>query len=408
MLFEIHMLKNYPPTNLNRDDTGSPKSCIFGGTQRGRISSQSLKRAWRMSERFEKLLQKPGIRTRHLPDLVAEKLAERGMAKDIIEAWKSKITGIANKKGTENPKGRTSQIIIYAPDDIEAVADMVQTMNLDEFAEKEEVNKKKKSNKEGPFEKKFKEKEKEVEDRSVTLDIALFGRMVTAAAFRNVEAAMQVAHAISTHTVTRESDFYTAVDDWLEAKGKTEDESPEENVSNDGNVNESGAGMMGDIDFNSCCYYIYAAIDSDKLTENLKDSPDKQALIDCVLPGIVEVMAFSNPSGKQNSFAGHIFPDLLIVEVKDDNVPASYANAFAEPAKIGYAREKGEVGLVADSVQKLAAEIDMMKKAYSLEVKHRAWFCPRYESIAPLEAEAEIVKSFTDMKELLTAWGRGE
>ncbi|MDR2528064.1 MAG: type I-E CRISPR-associated protein Cas7/Cse4/CasC [Synergistaceae bacterium] len=380
MLYEIHFLKNYPPCNLNRDDAGSPKTCVFGGTVRGRISSQSLKRAWRTSPLFKSLLQKPGVRTRHLPDMVAEKLED--LPRDVVEALKLKITGIANKEGRENEDKKTSQVVFYSLEDIEAVAGFAREIAKDKTAKQIEKIKLKEVLKEG-----F----KDFEVRPITLDIALFGRMVTSSAFRDVEAAMQVAHAISTHTVTRESDFYTAVDDLIDENDKPLDAN-----------NDSGAAMMGDIDFNSCCYYHYAAIDTDILSENLKDSPDRRKLLEAILPAFVQILACENPTGKQNSFAAHVLPDLVVVEVKEHKVPTSYANAFAEPARI-YGKN-GFVGLVEDSVERLSHEIDMIDNAYGLEVKHRAWFSPRYADVKP--AKAENVHSFQKLKDLLTTWSK--
>ena len=110
MLYEIHMLKNYPPTNLNRDDTGAPKTCSFGGTTRGRISSQCLKRSWRTSDLFKAEVgaEKLGVRTRKLPELVAERLLELGVAPEKVEAVKPKISGFGNKDGKETKEGKLS------------------------------------------------------------------------------------------------------------------------------------------------------------------------------------------------------------------------------------------------------------------------------------------------------------
>ena len=185
--------------------------------------------------------------------------------------------------------------------------------------------------------------------RSITLDIAMFGRMVTSSALRNVEAAVQVAHAISTHEVKQESDYYTAVDDLL-----AENE-------------ESGASMIGDIDFNACCYYHYASINTDLLHENLKGECND--LDNTLLPALIRIMAYTNPSGKQNSFAGHILPSLICVEIKEDKIPVSYANAYATPI---YARKNS---VVEKSVSNLRDEINKIDRAFGLKTK-RLWFSP--------------------------------
>ena len=143
MLIEIHMLKNYPATNLNRDDMGAPKNCIFGGIQRGRISSQCLKRSWRMSPLFQKdMAGHLGTRTRKMPQLVVEKLKEMGIEEEYLSAVQKKLTGFANKNGKETDTGYTSQIVIYSPEDILAIAEVIKA-EVDACASVKEFEKKK-------------------------------------------------------------------------------------------------------------------------------------------------------------------------------------------------------------------------------------------------------------------------
>ena len=356
MLIEIHMVKNYPPTNLNRDDTGSPKTCTFGGFRRGRISSQCLKRGWRVSALYDSLLPERGIRTRKLPELVATELKKRGMEEDAVNAIAAKVTGIGNKDGTENADGITAQIIFYSPEDITAIANLMQN----EFVKAGTVK---------AFEKlKTKELVKSLQDvdvRPITLDMALFGRMVTSNAFRNVEAAMQVAHAISTHTVNQESDYFTAMDDLV---GGNDSE-------------DSGAAMIDDVDFNSSCYYHYASIDMNQLSDNLKDAPNRDELIDKLIPALIQVMAYTNPSGKQNSFAGNVLPAMMMLEIKPDPIPVSYVNAFVKPARAGVGRS-----LVENSLDKFVEEVNKTDAAFSIPCK-RVFFAPGYES-CPNNAES--------------------
>lgn len=355
MLIEIHMMKNYPPTNLNRDDTGTPKSCTFGGFRRGRISSQCLKRSWRLSPLYETLLPERGIRTRKLPELVAEELKKRGLSDEVINAIAAKVTGIANKEGKESDDGITSQVIFYSPEDVKAVADLMKT----EFDNAGSVK---------AFSQiKSKELVKKLSDvavRPITLDMALFGRMVTSDAFRDVEAAMQVAHAISTHTVNQESDYFTAMDDLV--KGTDSD--------------DSGAAMIGDIDYNSSCYYHYASVDMNQLSENLKDAPNHDQLMHELIPALIKVMAFTNPSGKQNSFAGNVLPCMMMVEVKADPIPVSYVNAFAKPAHAGNGRS-----LIENSIDKFVEEINVTDAAFGIPC-HRIIFVPGSE-VCPDHAE---------------------
>ncbi len=305
MLIEIHMLKNYPPVNLNRDDSGAPKSCYFGGVQRGRISSQCLKRSWRTSETF-RTLDSYGVRTRNMPVIVGEKLKEMGVGEDFIEEAVKKLTGIANKEGAPNKKGNyTTQIVIYSNTEIERITQAVKAA-IDEDGTIKAFSKR--------TSKKFDQLKACAKDKPVTADIALFGRMVTSDYFADVDAAMQVAHAISTHAVNRESDYFTAVDDLI---GESDDSSP--------------AAMIGDVDYNSCCYYEYAAIDTDVLKENLSYCEDREQLIEKLLPILLKTMACTNPSGKQNTFAGQILPDAIMIECKKEKIPLSYVNAFEVP-----------------------------------------------------------------------------
>lgn len=374
MLYEIHMLKHYPPTNLNRDETGSPKSCTYGGVMRGRISSQCQKRSWRSSELFGELLGERAVRSRSLPELVGAELTRRGEDPETISMAIKKVTGIANESGKESDDRMTSQIVFFSSTDVCAVADMLLRV-ASEAGDAKAFAKVKSSD----IAKQF----KDIKVRPITMDIALFGRMVTSNAFADVEASVQVAHAISTHAVNMESDYFTAVDDLI-ASGMSE---------------QSGAAMIGDVDFNSCCYYHYVAVDMDQLKANLEYSPDAQQLIEEVLPALVRVLAFSNPSGKQNTFAGHVLPDLMAVEVKRRKIPLSYASAFAKPVRADAFHELG-----AESVRALAEEIDRMDNAYQLPVLHRGWFCPRNLTDAPTRAER--MENLEQLSQACAQWAK--
>lgn len=369
MLYEIHMLKNYPPANLNRDDTGMPKTCYFGGAQRGRISSQCLKRAWRKSSLFDDLLGPLGFRTRKLPELVAKNLVERDIPEKIAQAVRKPLSKIAiTDKGTgsddegsvNRKKGKdeeliTKQTIFCSNDDITAIADAVKALLEKNGMEGDKI---KADDILGQI--------KDADIRPITLDIALFGRMVTSKGFINIEAAVQTAHAISTHAVNSESDYFTAVDD----------------IISQTDVTDRGAAHLDATDYNSCCYYHYIAIDTNVLKRNLINSPEAQNLMDKVLPAFIQIMAYTDPSGKQNSFASHVLPELLCVEVKEKKIPVSYANAYATPVPF---LASGK--LIENSVKALIEEIDRIDENYGLEVKHRFWFCPRIKDMQPRKCE---------------------
>lgn len=378
MLYEIHMLKNYPPVNLNRDESGAPKSCMFGGTTRGRVSSQCLKRSWRRSPMFSQAVgaEHLGIRTRKLPQLVAEKLTEMGVSQAYIDAVFPKISGFGNKDGTENKDGTyTAQIVFYAPEDIQAVAETIYE-KLKDCPSLKEVKALKS--------KELQEAVKGAESRPVTLDMALFGRMVTSNAFRDVDAAMQVAHAISTNKLNMESDYFTAMDDLL--SGET--------------MEETGSAMIGDIDYNSACYYIYAALDTDILMKNLKDTPDAAQLMKTAVPALIRTMALTNPSGKQNSFAGNVLPSAILVECKEEKVPVSMVNAFVRPIQ---PERDNDYDLVKGSIQALAKQVDSIQNSFGLKIRQRLWFCPApYSAIAPT-CETTVCSSLPELVEQVAA-----
>lgn len=357
MIIEFHMLKSFPPTNLNRDDTGAPKSCVFGGVQRGRISSQCLKRSWRTSGLFEnEAIGALGTRTRKLPTLVAAQLAAQGVTEDLQAAVCKLLSGFANKDSKQNDKGITAQIVFYSQEDIQAVtayfADLIaQGKTAKEIAKLKAEDVQKQLGK---------------RHRPVSLDIALFGRMVTSDAFANVEAAMQVAHAISTHRIARESDYFTAVDDLISGDA----------------LDELGAGMLGDVEYNASCYYLYACLDVEQLRANLQYADDPDAVVRAALPALLESMAYTNPSGKQNTFAGHVLPEAMLVEYKNRRIPVSYVNAFVEPA-----RTSDNTGVLEDSIRKLAKEADDVDRRFGIPVAHRLWFKTRYADVAPHACE---------------------
>ena len=373
MLYEIHMLKNYPPTNLNRDDTGAPKTCVFGGTTRGRISSQCLKRTWRTSDLFKAEIgaDRLGVRTRKLPELVADRLLELGVRPEFVDAVRPKISGFGNKDGKETKDGAvTAQMIFFAPQDIDAVAQAVKEA-LKACKTVKDVEKLK-----------AKDLQAAAVDadntRPVTLDIALFGRMVTSDAFRDVEASMQVAHAISTNKISVESDYFTAMDDLLGGES----------------MDEKGAGMIGDVDYNASCYYLYASLDTDALKDALKDAENADEIIRAALPALLRAMAFTNPSGKQNSFAGHVLPSAFLVECKEKKIPVSLVNAFVEPVR-------GQ-DQVKESIRRLADEEDLTVRNFGIPAVERLWFCVDKYQIRP-ECATKVCATFPELVEAAEA-----
>jgi CRISPR system Cascade subunit CasC len=343
MLIQIHILQNYAPSNLNRDDTGSPKDAVFGGFRRGRISSQCLKRSIRRSATFEEAFKAKGLlgmRTRTLPARLKEALEALGADAAAIKAILPKLAEIgreSNKndgneaaeggeKVEETTAGMTKQLIFIGENELKPMAEKILAMYR-EVGEKKWAGQK------------ISEMTKQLgASLPKSVDIAMFGRMTTSEAFEDVHAAAQVAHAISTNALAEEFDYYTAVDDLS---------------------GEAGAGMIGDVEFNSSTYYKYLNVHWEKLVENLGGDRDiaRQAVL-----ALVEAAALAQPSGKQNTFAAYNLPDLVLVEISRRNLPVSYANAFLQPA-----RANVHSTLIEASFAQLAAHMQKISATFNLK-----------------------------------------
>lgn len=338
MLIQIHMLQNYAPSNLNRDDTGSPKDAVFGGYRRGRISSQCLKRSIRHSETFKNVFEADGLlakRTLELPRLVKEELEAMGVDEQAVTTITKILATLGGGKDAEGLK--TKLLIFLTSAEVTEVThklwDHYQELGDKQFAKL----------KIGDLEKVM----AHATPRSI--DVSMFGRMTTSIAFEDVEAAVQVAHALSTNALNREFDYFTAVDDLS---------------------GESGAGMIGDVEFNSSTYYKYFNIHWEKLVENL--GGDEQTAVKAVT-ALLEAAAFAQPSGKQNSFAAQNLPDFVFVEVSEKNVPVSYANAFLKPVS---KFDGVKSSLIENSINRLNDCVQNIQKAYGFNNQHAFFAVP--------------------------------
>ena len=291
---QLHLLTAYPPSNLNRDDLGRPKTAIVGGTERLRISSQSLKRAWRTSEHFQDALSDfKGTRTKRLGEKVYQQLLDKGIAEKQAGEWSSAIAGAFGKIKKDKPV-EIEQLAHVSPDEWNAVTALADLL----AAEK-----------------------REPKDDELTLlrktpkavDIALFGRMLASSPAYNVEAAAQVSHAFTVNPVKIEDDFFTAVDDL-----NTHEE-------------DAGAGHMGDAGFGSGVFYLYCCINKDLLLENLQND---ETLAKQTIAALVQSAATVAPTGKQNSFASRAYTSYLLAE-KGSQQPRSLSVAFLQAARGG-------------------------------------------------------------------------
>ena len=325
---DIHIIQNLPPSCVNRDDSGSPKSAVYGGVRRLRVSSQSWKRATRLY--FNDLLDAKdvGVRTKRVVEVLAERITEDApelagdavtLAEGVFKAARIKLSPPRGKKDAPQESGyllflSTSQIARLAE---LAIASARDGETLDAKTVK----------------KIFKE--------AHAVDIALFGRMVADDTDLNVDAACQVAHAISTHAAENEYDFFTAVDD---DKSRSEEE-------------DAGASMMGTVEFSSATMYRYATVNLDMLVENLGDGDAALRALEVFIKGF----CLSMPTGKQNTFANRTLPEAVVVSVRDDQ-PVSLVGAFEKPIRTNEAD-----GYLARSAEALAEHARAIEDSYGLK-----------------------------------------
>ncbi len=338
MLIETHVIQNFAPSNLNRDDTGSPKDCMFGGYRRARISSQCLKRAMRSAFGDLALLDKPrlAIRTRRMHEALAVRLTDRGHEPDAaIAVARAAVEAIGLRF---DQSGRTQYLVLVGADELARLAELAH--------ERWETLMGAADNKERVDQKTANAFTGVLTAGSRAVDLALFGRMVADRPEAGLEGSSQVAHAISTHAVTTEFDFYTAVDDL--------------------NPNDTAAaGMMGTVEFNSACFYRYANLNVDALRENLGGDADVAA--DAVRAWLNAVI-LAVPSGKQNSMAAHN-PPSLVLAVARGHGNWSLGNAFARPVR----PEGPDSDIVTTSCRALGKHWARLAAMYGLDGVAGSW-----------------------------------
>ncbi len=325
---DIHIIQNLPPSCVNRDDSGSPKSAVYGGVRRLRVSSQSWKRATRLY--FNDLLDAKdvGVRTKRVVEVLAERITEdapeladaaAALAEKVFAAAKIKLAPPRGKKDAPQESG---YLLFLSTSQIARLAELaIASARGGEALDAKTV--------------------KKIFKEAHAVDIALFGRMVADDTDLNVDAACQVAHAISTHAAENEYDFFTAVDD---EKNRSEEE-------------DAGAGMMGTVEFSSATMYRYATVNLDMLVENLGDGDAALRALEVFIKGF----CLSMPTGKQNTFANRTLPEAVVVSVRDDQ-PVSLVGAFEKPIRTNEAD-----GYLARSVEALAEHARAIEDNYGLK-----------------------------------------
>lgn len=305
MFIELHMIQNFAPANLNRDDTGAPKDCEFGGHRRARISSQCLKRSIRTNAVFTQATEVPlGYRTRYLADLFAKAMSPDSDPNQEVKDVALELASEYVKPSSDHPE-QGSAMVYVSEDEIDGASQQL----LNQWAEITADEKKRKN----AIKQIVKGLVKQQKHATSAPDIALFGRMLANKTPRlsfQLHAACQVAHAISTHRVDMEMDYFTAVDDIREER------------------QETGAGHISSTGYNSSCFYRYARIDWKQLVKNLNGDA---GMARKTLEGFLRASVAAVPSGKQNSFAANNPPAFLLAVVRSDGMGWSLANAFEKP-----------------------------------------------------------------------------
>ncbi|WP_237153306.1 type I-E CRISPR-associated protein Cas7/Cse4/CasC [Oryzibacter oryziterrae] len=321
IFIQLHLLTFVPPSNLNRDDTGTPKTANVGGDTRLRLSSQSLKRAWRTSEVFESRLKDHlGSRTQRFGDHIREKLIGKGVPSDIALKATRKVIEVFGKPEDSKVEAKetyTKQLAFISEAEKTAALELAE-----KIAAGADVDDKKLA-------------AMVLKRADTAADIAMFGRMFADNPDFNREAAVQVAHAITTHRVAVEDDYYTAVDDLNEGR---------ENV---------GAGFVGEAGFGSGVFYLYLCVDTGALVRNLGGDEE---LAKSAIAALVEAAATVAPNGKQASFASRVRSHFILAERGSDQ-PRTLASAFAKAVEPKVAMET--------SHKRLLAMRDKFAKAYA-------------------------------------------
>jgi CRISPR system Cascade subunit CasC len=333
---QIHALTFYPPSNLNRDDLGRPKTAMVGKANRLRISSQCLKRTWRTSELFKTGIEKnQGKRTKEMgPQKIAEYLETNGISEDDAAEWANlmmsqfaKTEGkVDDRTKKQKSKSRTKQLIHFNDAEQAAIDEVCERIIKGELT-LDEKKKPKKGDQDYNFDL--------LRNEHRSVDVAMFGRMLADHHDYSIDAAIQVSHAFTVNKVDLQDDFFTAVDDLQQAA-------------------DSGSAHMDEGWFGSGVFYLYLCINRDLLLKNLGGD---ETLVQQALENLTRAITTLAPSGKQNSFAAHSRCGYAYVE-KGDSQPRSLAMAFVKPIRSD--------DLLSDAVEALETTRKKLDAAYEI------------------------------------------
>jgi len=310
---QFHLLTSYPPSNPNRDKEGRQKTARFGGTPRLRVSSQSLKRAIRMSANFQATLGGClGDRTRKVGEVVEAHLVAGGATPADAKLTAKEVSNIFGKlqdvDTSDTDRVRTKQVVFISPQERARALEVADRIHSGEI----NIHKMDKGKDAKALRDIAKELRKEVlATADGAVDIAMFGRMLAGATEYNREGAVQISHAITTHTAVSEDDFFAAMDD-LQTPGDPEG---------------AGAAFIDDAEFGSGVFYIYACVDLDLLLRNLDGDA---ALAAKSVEALIQALPTAAPSGKAGSYAHHPRAGYMRMEV-GGHAPFNLSGAFSKP-----------------------------------------------------------------------------
>jgi CRISPR system Cascade subunit CasC len=363
MQLEIHVLQSFPPANLNRDENGMPKSTVFGGRPRARISSQCQKRATRLyyqeySELNESLFAK---RSKDWATKISEELEGQRIEKSLAELaatctisvftekkdgkGKVKKKEVKNKESEAEEQPDKSDTSLYLGNsEFQAIMGFLNTHWEQVVADI--------SGDKPAFSKQILDGiQKTVEAKAKPGDVALFGRMMANLPSGKVDAAVQVAHAISVHALQQEFDFFTAVDELAKP-------------------DSTGADHLGEMGFNGSTYYRFAILDIQQLIHNLGETKGAKILAEA----FAEAFVRATPTGHQHQCAHHTKPAMVMLVVRNGQ-PISLVDAFEKVIRPSY-----DFGLLEEAVERLDNHWQTMVDMYGeYNVQHIGVLCPEFK-----------------------------
>lgn len=380
-LIELHIMQSFPVSCLNRDDVGAPKTAVFGGVNRARISSQCLKRAIRLTMHELEPELCAGKRSRLIVDPLADQIAKQFSSRPPVEAvlggrlqtaaemlareFCHRLANLDEEAAEQKGLRRVKTMMFLSPGDLSAVAESVANAAAEDPQWLEKLYGQEQGAKAGKKEtgKKSKDDAQKWLDSAMSrgfkalreprckdaADIAIFGRMVANDPSLNVEGAAMFSHALSTHRADNEIDFFTAVDDLQAADPAVAEE------------DRAGSGMMGTLEFSSATYYRYAALNLTLLEDSQHlaafTPEERRKVVDAFLRAVL----LSVPAARKNSMNAHTLPGFVLGLYRESGHPVQLVNAFESPVK---AKKEG---VLAPSVEALEKHLQELRETWGLK-----------------------------------------